>query len=70
MDIEKEIIDVLKKELPPKLISQVDVIENFIEEKKFRAAYMEMYNLKKNNTWTPTIKFLSLLEKFWWLYAN
>ncbi len=69
-DEEMQIVDLLRRELPSNLLQKADEIEILILKEKYREAYLNMYELKKSNLWTPTSQYLELIEKFWWNYAN
>lgn len=66
-DIRKQILDEIKEHFSMELLGE---IEELMIKEKYRQAYAKMYELKKSKQWSPTDKFLQLLEKFWWIYAN
>lgn len=66
-ELKKEIIEELSGNIPQEKLLD---IEKYINDGKYRWAYEEMEKLKYSKTWKPTSSFLSLLEKFWWTYAN
>lgn len=69
-DVSLQIIELLRQELPQVLLYNVDEIETLIISEKYRAAYLKMDQLKKEQVWSPTKEYLHLMEEFWWNYAN
>ena len=69
-NIEQRILKLLRCKLPVSLMQNVDEIELLILQKKYREAYLKMYEIQKNPLWSPTSEYLQLIEKFWWNYAN
>ena len=65
-----EIFELLRTYLPESLIYKVDEIGMLIKDEKYREAYLVMYELKQNKLWSPPSKYIQLMEKFWWNYAN
>ena len=66
-ELKYEIIDELRGKIPAEQLLE---IEKNINEEKYRWAFEDMEKLKSSKQWSPTQKFLNLLEKFWWEYAN
>lgn len=69
-DVTLQIVELLRQELPKALLHNVNEIQTLITNKKYRAAYHIMDQLKREQLWTPSEKYLQLIEKFWWEYAN
>ncbi len=69
-NIKRELLELLKQELPENMSEDAKRIKTLIELGKYRAAYIILEELKCSSKWTPTEKYLSLMEDFWWKYAN
>lgn len=69
-DEKKRVIELLREELPASMLQDVDEIEKLIMQEKYRLAYLKMYEIRKNQIWSPTSEYLHLMEEFWWKYAN
>lgn len=69
-NVKQQIMESLREEIPLDLISDVDEIELLLHQDRYREAYLKMYELQHNKGWSPTNKFLQLMEQFWWNYAN
>ena len=68
--MQEDIIKELKNHLPTSMIQYVDEVEELIVRREYREAYLKMYEIRNNPSWSPTSKYLQLMEKFWWNYAN
>ncbi len=66
-EIKNEIIAELKGTVPNEIVLS---IEKLLEVKKYRIAFLKLDEIKKSSKWKVSQRYLSLLEQFWWTYAN
>lgn len=66
-EIKDEIVSELEGNISKELLIS---IKSLIDEKKYRLAYIELYKIKESSEWSASQRYLDLLEKFWWTYAN
>lgn len=63
-DLAKEILIVLKKEVPEKYKLEVEEFQKLVEKRLYRASYAILNNLCKKKDWHPSSKVLGLREKY------
>ena len=68
-DLRERIVELLRKKAPLSLESEINEMEALIKQKEYRQAFLKMYEIKKDPSWTPTEEYLKLMEKFWAYYA-
>ena len=66
-EIKDEIIAELDGNIPEELLI---TISKLIDEKKYRLAFIQLNKIKESSEWIASQRYLTLLEKFWWTYAN
>ncbi|MCR5737312.1 MAG: hypothetical protein K6G64_06660 [Eubacterium sp.] len=49
---------------------QLKLIKSLLDEEKYRMAFLELSKIKESSEVKVSQKYLNLLEKFWWEYAN
>ena len=69
-NVKEELMNLLKYELPEDMSDDAEQIKLLLKLGKYRAAYIILERLKYSSKWTPTERYLSLIEEFWWEYAN
>ena len=66
-EIKDEIIDELEGNISEELLIS---IKSLIDEKKYRLAFIKLNKIKESSEWSVSQRYLDLLDKFWWTYAN
>ena len=66
-EIKDEIIVELEGNISEELLAS---IKSLIDEKKYRLAFIKLNKIKESSEWNASQRYLDLLEKFWWTYAN
>ncbi len=65
-DLKKELLEEINEKISD---DEYKEIEELLIEGKHRQVFYKLNELKKNNR-ISSPKFMGLLEKFWWTYAN
>lgn len=66
-EIKDEVISELEGNISEELLIS---IKSLIDEKKYRLAFIKLNKIKESSEWRVSQRYLDLLEKFWWTYAN
>lgn len=66
-EIKDEMIAELEGNISEELLIS---IKSLIDEKKYRLAFIKLNKIKESSEWSVSQRYLDLLEKFWWTYAN
>lgn len=70
IDLVTQIIDRLQLELPEQQKQSIDIFRDYVNNKKYRAAFLILEQMKQSGNWTPSETLLKYYERFWWEYAN
>ena len=66
-DVRDEIIEELKGKVQEELLDEIEIL---INDGKYRQAFYKLDQIKKLSDFKVSTKYIALLEKFWWDYAN
>ena len=66
-EIKDEIIAELEGNISEELLNSIKLL---IDEKKYRLAFIKLNKIKESSEWRVSQRYLNLIEKFWWTYAN